>query len=501
MFRIGIDGIILSQSAELIYPVDEAILHDCAPSYRRCLEDLAFAIVYAEKILKNPFLRPTDDPQTFSAPHLLREIELRDQSILGELPVDPDIHGDQLLVIQDYRKEISKDLRLLEECVRTKPDQERFKEWLVREATLYFGKRPSVFEEKADPSEYEYGTKEGHGYHTNRELQSSISADVISILDAELPTSPRGQRDLYSHGARVEFITRNMLSLVTIMRSFDLSASRHDLWRLPHVTRACIGLQRLRNAGHQLRLRHVVVRHALYHALRDTPNDSPESLITNLCDLRQAPGIRVIREMLLSSGLFARGDDKAMEEAARQFNMNIQQISPSSISESDSVVLAKHSALRQFREVDQREYEKQLYDVFPQLKPGRGREFFDVSPSAGSTFNGDQIINYGSVGAVGRGAQGVVNINDCWARIGGEINLQVLAVQLETLRSECERRAASRDDAKQLSLLVEAAEAAERGDGYHVASVLGRVSKSVLDAAKDIGTDVAAKVIAEMLKG
>jgi hypothetical protein len=120
---------------------------------------------------------------------------------------------------------------------------------------------------------------------------------------------------------------------------------------------------------------------------------------------------------------------------------------------------------------------------------------------AGPVFHGDQIVNYGPVGAVGRGAQGIVNINEPSTYVWGDVDLQVLAVQLEELRNECRKRAVSREDDKQLTLLAEAAEAAEKGDDQGVASFLSRVSKSVLDAARDIGTDLAAKVIAEMLKG
>jgi hypothetical protein len=124
----------------------------------------------------------------------------------------------------------------------------------------------------------------------------------------------------------------------------------------------------------------------------------------------------------------------------------------------------------------------------------------DLTAQRGTTFNGDQIHNYSPVGAVGRGAQGVVNINDRSTNLLGDVDFQILAAQLETLRNEFRKTAVSREDDKQLSLLAEAAEAAEKGDDHGVSSFLSKVSKSVLGAAKDIGTDVAAKVIAEILK-
>lgn len=122
-------------------------------------------------------------------------------------------------------------------------------------------------------------------------------------------------------------------------------------------------------------------------------------------------------------------------------------------------------------------------------------------PVAGSVFHGDQIINFGTAGAIGNSAQGVVNLHEQSTSVEQQVDLQVLAIQLEQLRTEFRKTASSREDDKQLALLGEAAEAAENGDGKSVASTLTRVGKGVLNLAKDIGTEVAAKVIAEMIKG
>jgi len=382
MFQIGIDGIILSQVAELIHPVNEDVVHRCKYSYKRSLEDLAFAIVYGQKILKSGSLRPTNDPKTYSAPHLLSDIDRSDSSILDNLPKDDDLFGTRLLEKPEPRTDISEDLRVLEDCVRSDDDKQRFIEWLVREATLYFGKDDSVFEEKENPADYVYGHDPKYPYHTDRELQGSIAHDVISILDAQLPRSPKGYPDPYSRGARVEFITRNMLSLVTIMRSFELSADRHDLWRLPHVTRACIRLRETRTSGHHLKLRGFVVSHALFHALKRTPIDMPKELILNLCDLRADPKIADIRQLLGSVGQLAHSNDPARDQAAREINRKINSIDLSSNSEEGALTLAERSALRELRSIDKQEYEDKLFHVFEQLKPVRPQRGFVNWPGA-----------------------------------------------------------------------------------------------------------------------
>jgi len=116
-------------------------------------------------------------------------------------------------------------------------------------------------------------------------------------------------------------------------------------------------------------------------------------------------------------------------------------------------------------------------------------------------FHGDQINNYGSIGAVGKRAQGVVNVYEQAANTEPQVDLQVLGAQLEQLRAEFRKVATTREDDKQLALLGDAAEAAEKGDGKGVASFLSRVGTGVLTLAKDIGTEIAAKAIIEMTKG
>jgi hypothetical protein len=133
---------------------------------------------------------------------------------------------------------------------------------------------------------------------------------------------------------------------------------------------------------------------------------------------------------------------------------------------------------------------------------GRKHLLNKAQPSAssnGPVFHGDQIINYGQAGAIGRGSQGVVNVHDRWKEIGANIDLQELAVELDRLRVEYRNVASSREEDRQVALLGDAAEEAEKGNGPSVATILSKVGKSVLNVARDIGTDVAAKVIAELI--
>ncbi|MGD0932126.1 MAG: hypothetical protein ABR902_15870 [Candidatus Korobacteraceae bacterium] len=129
----------------------------------------------------------------------------------------------------------------------------------------------------------------------------------------------------------------------------------------------------------------------------------------------------------------------------------------------------------------------------------KGQEPTSTS-SSGPVFHGDQINNYGQVGAIGRHSQGVLNIQERWKEIEQGTDLQALAVELERLRTEYRKVATSREDDKQVALLGDAAEEAEKGNGSRVAAILSHAGRGVLEVAKDIGTDVAAKVIVELMK-
>jgi hypothetical protein len=132
-----------------------------------------------------------------------------------------------------------------------------------------------------------------------------------------------------------------------------------------------------------------------------------------------------------------------------------------------------------------------------------GRKRFSVqsAPRSGDTIHGDQFNITGQVGAAGRNSQGIVNVNERWQQMEGTIDLPKLAIELEQLRLVYLKPGSTRDDVKQAALLGDAAEAAENGDGSGVAAKLANAGPSVLKMARDIGTDVVAKVIAELMKG
>lgn len=121
------------------------------------------------------------------------------------------------------------------------------------------------------------------------------------------------------------------------------------------------------------------------------------------------------------------------------------------------------------------------------------------TPPPNAVIHGDQIINYGQAAAIGRGATGTINYQQQWAEIGNQTNLHALAAELEQVRTHLQKTASSRSDFQQLGLLAEAEEQAEKQDGGKVLETLSKAGKGLLDFAKEVGSDLAAKVIAKSM--
>ena len=113
--------------------------------------------------------------------------------------------------------------------------------------------------------------------------------------------------------------------------------------------------------------------------------------------------------------------------------------------------------------------------------------------------HGDQFNNFGQVAALGTHSVGTMDLRNQWTAIQNEVDLKALTRELEQLRGRLQQTASSSSDYQRLVLLSEAEEHAERHDGSKVLEALSKVGKGVLDVAKDIGTEIAAKVIARSM--
>ena len=109
---------------------------------------------------------------------------------------------------------------------------------------------------------------------------------------------------------------------------------------------------------------------------------------------------------------------------------------------------------------------------------------------------GNQYNNYGQAGAMGDKptASNFTQQQVVSHPLHG-VDLTVLAKQLGELQTVLRQRATGTDHDRTVLSLGEAVEAAEKGEQQGVLSKLKGVGKWALDAATEIGTDVAAEVI------
>jgi hypothetical protein len=115
-------------------------------------------------------------------------------------------------------------------------------------------------------------------------------------------------------------------------------------------------------------------------------------------------------------------------------------------------------------------------------------------------FHGDQYNVYaGQVAAIGPHSTGTVNYQQQWNSIQNQVDLNALSEELEQLRKHLQQSASSSSDYQRLTLLSEAEEHAKKHDGSKAMELLSKVGNAALNVAKDIGTEIAAKVIAKSM--
>jgi hypothetical protein len=114
-----------------------------------------------------------------------------------------------------------------------------------------------------------------------------------------------------------------------------------------------------------------------------------------------------------------------------------------------------------------------------------------------SVVHGDQNVNYGYAGAIGRQSVGTIKQQQQWEAIADQVDLSQLMSELETLKLELAKVARTSGDYQQLTFIAEAEEQAQKKDGLKLMETLSKVGKGAFDVAKDIAVELAAKLIAK----
>jgi hypothetical protein len=118
----------------------------------------------------------------------------------------------------------------------------------------------------------------------------------------------------------------------------------------------------------------------------------------------------------------------------------------------------------------------------------------------GSVFYRDQYNVTGQAGAVGPNARvDSARFEQIWHGLADELDLDRLRGELESLSQELSARRLTTADDRAILDIAQAAHAAEQGDGPGMLVYLARTGQWVLSTAKDIGVDLVAAVMKELM--
>jgi DNA-binding winged helix-turn-helix (wHTH) protein len=365
-FNLIVDGMIINSVAELLHDDSETrpIRPICCASYERSLEDFAFALVYASRIVTSKDFRPSVTSQDQPG----KELAVRLGEICEQGIYPPEVAGGRLLHNEAGYERIRADIRKFAQCVAIPEWTRYFRDYMVREASKHLGVDSSIFQEDSNPDNYKFRVV--RPYYQNRPLQNSLGSTATDTLVSFLPKTLRNSKDRYAPNALREFATRNVLSLITIMWESNVFAEKTRAWRLPHILRTLVRQQSSGEAktSQQKYLRDIVVQHALVTALKHLRSSTKGSIVTILMNQRDEYPFKQVRKILEREHLVFWSPDPKNEERARDVLRAINSKS-SQQPDQDRFRLEDRLALRRLGTASGKEYEAELYRVFPELCP------------------------------------------------------------------------------------------------------------------------------------
>jgi phosphoenolpyruvate carboxylase len=109
---------------------------------------------------------------------------------------------------------------------------------------------------------------------------------------------------------------------------------------------------------------------------------------------------------------------------------------------------------------------------------------------------GDQNINYGQAGSIGRQSTGTINnYARGWEQLKEVTDLNTLATELAQLRTALRRKAETVEEDRAVVAVAEAESEAKNGNGPAVFQKLAVAGNWVLGVAKDIGVKMATEAL------
>jgi DNA-binding winged helix-turn-helix (wHTH) protein len=416
-FVLSIDGIILNAVGELIFgSVEEETVRKCSGLYKSAIEDFAFAVVYGSH-LRSKWLPGKDLPaaQLSKGDPDVRLLPEPAEGVIARLPdhlystdpVDDKFGFGRVLLNDQGRERVSEYIRALAEAAKSPGSMAICRQWIAREADLYLGNHPSLFKDSDDPGGFRFQK----GYYDEGFLQrvpELLGEDVLERMVRMLPAGPQSglrpvHADKFSRSALRQFVINNVLTHITVMYEYELSAEASHAHRLPFALRGAV--KRQWNADHrnQRILRRLLVTSALNEALAQSADaHGREALVDMLLWVRDQSPFAHIRSRLEELNLLEMNPSTANELDAEKLIAEITKDRLRKGEQSESVEVDRNTVVRNgandpLPQPSGDEYRTRLHRFFPELNSGPqgfknagSKSFHDGQCSSEQDCNGDK---------------------------------------------------------------------------------------------------------------
>jgi hypothetical protein len=305
-----VDGITLQHAGELLLGTTPTaqLRGRCTRAYIRCVEDVAFAALFAENILYVGSLPPVGGE--YPGEELLRRLQRAEPLKRIGSPDRPSVYLDR----DEFRSGIEKHFAHLPAANGAYPGM--WGDFFVRDMHTYLGDDDSLRNPRLDPEGYRFaenvGNLRGAYYFENQPLQELIDENFVRSMVSRLRLVAPGD---VVDPALSEFVKRAALTHITISDWYDVvyaaEMGEHRA-RLPFGTRASLWtveaipiggaaeaeeeVARQKRAASIEELRRLILPHALAHAMETAENR--DDLIDNMKRLWRDDRYVYLRERL-----------------------------------------------------------------------------------------------------------------------------------------------------------------------------------------------------------
>jgi hypothetical protein len=373
--EISLDSSLVNQVSVLLFNDGglDSLIRTCFRSYRRSLEDFAFAVLYASQIATGSRFR-----QGFGEIIDKRLLLLRQLGPLWTHQAISDQYRDGAILTDNlWRKQIRADIESVSRCLEF--ESWPFRDWMKYEAYRHLGRHDSLLDPELPFEQYEFNVAT-NPYYSDTELLNALDEPSAARLAGFLREGIDLQRDAFAERALRHYVRRNVLTNVAVMREYDVMCQDQGRLRISQSVRNTV----LRETSYdesfvrQRSHRNFMVQHGLFTAFRDVHSIDRHSLVTVLLRMRNEPTFVKIRELLQTYGPRSFQSDHEKEMAAEKFRNEIVSYAKIELVAQDPREFDEHRILKSIGtsmlKVSAMSYEAELWRVFPELNPNQSVE-------------------------------------------------------------------------------------------------------------------------------